>query len=94
MCRQIPELWSIWSEEEYVGIVGSVGDGFASDYSVYSGRHQLHYGREEAYDRSFHCEIAECVDGYRDFRIGGWCWGSYLYSLNLTSVGVSVSGRD
>ena len=92
--RQIPELWSSWSEEEYARIVGSVLDGFGSDYSVYSSRHQLHYGREEAYDRSFHCQITECVDRYRDFRIGRWCWGSYLYPLNLTSVGVGVSGRD
>ncbi len=55
LCRQIPELWSTGGEEEYAGIVGSVWYGFGGDYLVDSGRHQLHHGREEAYDRSFHC---------------------------------------
>ena len=55
LCRQIPQLWSIRSEEDDAGIVGSIGDGFGGDYLVDSGRHQLHHGREEAYDRSFHC---------------------------------------
>jgi len=90
-CRQIPELRSSWSGEEYVGTVGSVLEGFIGDYSVDSGRVNRHYGREEGYIRIW--ISAGCVDRYRDLCIGCWGWRVYRYRLNRTSVSESVSGE-
>lgn len=90
-CRQIPELRSSWSSEEYVGAVGSVREGFSGEYSVDSGRVYRHYGLEEGCSRIG--ISAGCVDRYRDLRIDCWCWGIYLYRLKRASVGESGSGE-
>src|SRR5208282_6848059 len=90
-CRQIPELWSSWSSEKYVGAVGSVLEGFIGEYSVDSGRVNRHYSRVERYIR---IRIsAGRIDRHRDLCIHCWCWRIYRYRLNRASVSESVSSE-
>jgi len=90
-CRQIPELWSSWSSEEYVGAVGSVLEGVIGEYSVDSGRVNRHYSRVEGYIRIW--ISAGCVDRNRDLCIDCWRGGIYRYGLNRASVSENVSSE-